>query len=142
MRSSYIIFAASAAIALLSAGCAGPEQKLGRGIRNSLEFARMGEMRASVEKSAIFEGTGASYTSGVIRGFNRTLGRTISGAFDIATFPIPSASIIKPADPIYPACYKPNRLADTIYATDSNLGFSGGDVAPYVLGSRFRVFDQ
>jgi hypothetical protein len=28
-----------------------------------------------------------------------------------------------------------------MFATDTNLGFSGGDVAPFIPGSRFRIFD-
>jgi hypothetical protein len=28
-----------------------------------------------------------------------------------------------------------------VFETDINLGFSGGDVAPIIPGSRFRIFD-
>ena len=45
-------------------------------------------------------------------------------------------------NPVYPDSYKPGLIASPTYATDSALGFSGGDVAPMVPGSRFRIFDN
>ncbi|MBT4227863.1 MAG: hypothetical protein HOD74_09890, partial [Verrucomicrobia bacterium] len=42
--------AVAALVALFSVGCAGPENKLGRGIRNFSEFTRMGEFSRSVEQ--------------------------------------------------------------------------------------------
>jgi hypothetical protein len=47
-----------------------------------------------------------------------------------------------PEYPVYPASYKPGILSDSIFATDTALGFSGGDVAPFVPGSRFKIFDN
>ena len=44
--------------------------------------------------------------------------------------------------PTYPDSYRPGLLSDSIFATDTSLGFSGGDVAPMIQGSRFRVFDN
>jgi hypothetical protein len=29
-----------------------------------------------------------------------------------------------------------------VFDTDTYMGFSGGDVAPFIPGSRFRVFDN
>jgi putative exosortase-associated protein (TIGR04073 family) len=143
MRSSPIILATVAAITLLTAGCTGPEQKLGRGIRNSIEFARMGEIRYSAEQSALFDGRGASYTTGVIRGINRSIARTLAGAFEIATFPIPPYDPLysKAGSLVYPESYKPDTLADPLFSPDANFGFSGGDVAPFMMGSRFGIFD-
>ncbi len=43
--------------------------------------------------------------------------------------------------PVYPASYRPGLIEDSTFSTDVNLGFSGGDVAPFIPGSRFRVFD-
>jgi hypothetical protein len=31
---------------------------------------------------------------------------------------------------------------DPTFATDTNLGFGGGDVAPFLPGSRFSVFES
>ena len=44
--------------------------------------------------------------------------------------------------PTYPDSYRPNILSDSIFATDTALGFSGGDVAPMIIGSRFKIFDN
>jgi hypothetical protein len=43
--------------------------------------------------------------------------------------------------PVYPDNYTPDLVEDSTIATDTNLGFSGGDVMPFLPGSRFRVFD-
>ena len=60
------------AIAVFATGCAGPEEKLGRGISNVTELARMGEIRRSMEQTALWEGADKAYTTGVIRGFNKS----------------------------------------------------------------------
>ena len=75
--------------ALFTSGCAGPEQKFGRGVSNTLEITRLGDMRRSIEQTAIFESPSAGYTAGVVSGFNRTLARTGLGIFEIATAPFP-----------------------------------------------------
>jgi hypothetical protein len=43
--------------------------------------------------------------------------------------------------PVYPDNYKPSVMSDSMFATDTYLGFSGGDVAPLIPGSRFKIFD-
>ena len=48
------MLAAATLAGLLAAGCAGPEKKLGRGMRNTLEIARLGEMNRSIEQAALF----------------------------------------------------------------------------------------
>src|ERR1035438_7644285 len=48
----FLAFAALAAV--FTSGCTGPEEKLGRGMSNTFEVARMGEIRSSVEQTAIF----------------------------------------------------------------------------------------
>ena len=73
MRISLSLSIASAAVALLAVGCAGPEQKLGRGFNNLTEFARMGELRRGVEQTALWDGAESGYTTGAIRGFNRSM---------------------------------------------------------------------
>jgi putative exosortase-associated protein (TIGR04073 family) len=154
--------------ALFAAGCAGPEKKLGRGVLNVTEFARMGELRRSVEQTALYENTYTAYTTGVIRGFNRSLVRTVMGACEIATFPIPIPTydawftpksplypdptiknksypfggMVLTENPVYPASYAPGLIEDSTFFTDTALGFSGGDIAPFVPGSRFKIFDN
>ena len=129
-------------VALLVMGCAGPERKLGRGINNVTEFVRMGEIRRSMEQTALWDNSDAAYTTGFIRGFNESIRRTAVGAFEIVTFPIPSYEpYLLPEHPRYPHSYRPKLLADPTFGPDSSLGFSGGDVAPFFPGSRFRIFD-
>jgi hypothetical protein len=43
---------------------------------------------------------------------------------------------------VYPDSYKPRLLSDSTFDTDTSLGFSGGDVMPFVPGSRFHIFDN
>lgn len=149
-----------------TAGCAGPEKKLGRGLLNVTEFARLGEVRRSMEQTHLWENTDSAYTTGVIRGVNRSLARTAIGVYEIVTFPFPSyGPVLTSKDPIYPDAnmrnrtypfggvtlseyptypdsYKPGVISDSIFSTDTALGFSGGDVAPFIPGSRFRIFDN
>ena len=42
---------------------------------------------------------------------------------------------------VYPDTYQPGLMDDAMFDTDTSLGFSGGDIAPMVPGSRFRIFD-
>ena len=83
------LLALAALAAVFTSGCAGPEQKLGRGMSNTFEIARMGEMRRTVEQTAMFESPGIGYTAGVIHGFDRSVARTALGVFEVATFPLP-----------------------------------------------------
>ena len=144
MRISTITSVWIAAVALLAVGCAGPEQKLGRGLRNTVEPIRMGEMRRSLEQSALWDGSGGAFSTGLVKGFNRTMCRTFAGVYETITFPIPSYDPMSKrlAHPIYPDSYKPGVIEDSTFATDTGLGFSGGDIAPFVPGSRFRIFDN
>jgi len=50
MRNATSLLALAALTALFTAGCAGPEQRLGSGVSNVTEFVRMGEMQRSVEQ--------------------------------------------------------------------------------------------
>ena len=95
-----------------------------------------------MEQTGIWEGTDKAYSAGFIRGINRSLARTGVGAFEILTFPFPPyEAIFLPSDPVYPDSYAPNLIADPTFGPDAALGFSGGDIAPMIPGSRFRVFD-
>ena len=162
-RSGFWVVALCAAVMV---GCAGPENKLGRGINNMLEFTRGGEIRRSMEQTALWDGTGQAYTTGFIRGFNRSVARTFVGTVEVLTFPIPPydplytstnaiypdfsvrntkypwGGLVLPEGPVFPANYQPGLLSDSIFDRDTSLGFSGGDVFPFVQGSRFRIFDN
>jgi len=131
--------------AMLASGCANMERKFGRGMSNMYEIVRGGEMRRSVEQTALFESPEVAYTYGFIHGLNRTLARTGIGIYEVVTAPFPPygpvATDYFSVNPVYPDNYSPQLLEDSMFATDTNLGFSGGDVAPFVPGSRFRIFD-
>ncbi len=153
-------------LALSFIGCAGPERKLGRGLNNLTEFTRLGEMRRSVEQTYLWEGPESAYSTGVIRGFNRTVVRTALGVYEVATFPIPPygplltstnrvypdysmanlrypwGGLVMPEYPVYPENFRPNVLSDSLFYTDTSLGFSDGDIAPMIPGSRFKIFDN
>lgn len=150
---------------ILASGCAGPEEKLGRGIRNVTEFARGGQIMRSMEQTYLWEGPDSAYTTGFIRGVNRSAARTAVGLYEIVTAPFPPygpvltadrrifpdesvatitypyGGLVLPANPAYPAVYTPKVISDSMFTTDSALGFSGGDVLPKIPGSRFRIFD-
>jgi putative exosortase-associated protein (TIGR04073 family) len=132
--------------AVFTTGCAGPEEKLGRGVDNTLEVVRMGELRRSIEQTAVFDTPDVGYTAGFIHGVDRTVARTGLGIFEIVTFPLPPYQPIATKyftpNPPYPASYKPGLMSDSLFDTDTYIGFSGGDVMPFVPGSRFRVFDN
>ncbi|HEY4416146.1 MAG TPA: exosortase system-associated protein, TIGR04073 family [Verrucomicrobiae bacterium] len=132
--------------ALFVAGCANPEQKLGRGVSNTYEIVRLGDMRRSIEQTAIFDSPSEGYTTGVIRGFDRSMARTGIGLYEIVTFPFPPyhpvATKYLSVDPTSPESYKPGLIDDPLFQTDTYTGFSGGDIAPFIPGSRFSVFDN
>jgi putative exosortase-associated protein (TIGR04073 family) len=144
MRIATCLLSTVAGLALVT-GCTGPEQKLGRGLGNMMELTRMGEMRRSMEQTALWDGPDAAYTTGVMRGFNRTMARTMVGLYEVVTFPVPKYDPLFTTylaeKPVYPDSYQPRLLADPIFGPDANLGFSGGDVTPFIPGSRFHVFD-
>ena len=156
-RMRKIIFPlAAVAVAIFISGCEGPEQKLGRGLSNTYEIVRWGEFRRSVEEYSVGPLPSYGYY-GWIHGIDRSLQRTGLGLAEVITFPIPTPTY-KPicpgfyehvvgddrvnADPVYPLSYKPGLLSDSIFDTDTYTGFSGGDVAPWVPGSRFSIFSN
>ena len=150
MRNVISLLALTAIVALFTSGCKGPEQKLGRGISNSMEITRFGEMRRSIEQTAVFESPSAGYTGGAIRGLNKTLARTGLGLFEVATFwcPMPGKGYrpicthYLPPGPAYPESYKPGLMSGSLFETDTYIGMSGGDVAPFIPGNRFKIFDN
>jgi putative exosortase-associated protein (TIGR04073 family) len=140
------------AAALFAAGCTGPEQKLGRGLSNTYEVVRWGELRRSVEQNSVLDTPGTGYY-GLIHGFDRSVQRTGLGLLEVVTFPVPTPTYKPlfpkfydaktiPGDPVYPESYKPSLMSDALFDTDTYTGFSGGDVAPWFPGSRFAIFDN
>lgn len=149
MRKTLPLFTALVLLSLMMTGCANCERKLGRGMNNTFEIVRWGEFRRTVEQSALSDGPDYCYTTGVVRGIDRTLARTGLGLYEVITFPFPTPG--KGYGPlctddyapgaVYPDNYTPGVVEDSMFATDTNLGFSGGDILPFAPGSRFRVFD-
>ena len=164
MRNALKYLGLTSVVALV--GCAGPEQKLGRGISNMTEFARLGEIRRSMEQTAMWQRPAKGYTTGFLRGFNRSIARTFIGVYEVVTFPFPSydpllvpktrlnpdgsiattsypyGGLTLSENPSYPDNYAPGLIGSSMFDTDSSLGFNGGDVAPMFPGSRFKIFDQ
>lgn len=145
MRKTLFLVTGFALAATLLSGCANVEHKFGRGMANVFEPLRMGELRRSMEQSALFDSPDMAYTTGFISGVNRTLARTGIGIYEVVTAPIPPygpvATDYLAPNPVYPDSYQPSLVEDSTFATDSNLGYSGGDVMPFLPGSRFRIFD-
>ncbi len=149
MRTTFSFLSLIALVGVFAAGCAGPERKLGRGMSNTFEIVRGGEFRRTMEQSALWDGPDYAYTTGFIKGMNRTLARTGIGIYEVLTFPIPNphrgydpvcTDSFAPG-PVYPDNYKPDLMEDSMFSTDTNLGFAGGDVMPMLPGNRFRIFD-
>lgn len=146
MAKSFSILGAAIMVAVLAAGCSSAEKKFGRGINNVYEPVRLAEMRRSIEQTSFANPDDINYHTGVIRGLNRTLARTGIGIYEIITAPFPPydpvfTDYLSP-NPKYPDAYRPGLFEDSTFATDTAIGFSGGDVAPFMPGSRFRVFDN
>jgi putative exosortase-associated protein (TIGR04073 family) len=144
-------------------GCAGPENKFGRGVNNMTEIIRGGEMRRAQEQTALWDGPDQGPTTGFARGFTRTMARTGIGIYEVVTFPFPPyepllmpkgrlypdpsiktrkypwGGLELPVNPVYPDSFKPGLHAGSMFDTDSSLGFSGGEVAPWSPGSRFNT---
>src|ERR1043166_6041177 len=104
-------------IAALASGCANVERKFGRGMANSFEIVRAGEFRRTMEQTAIFDGADAAYTTGFVRGINRTLARTGIGVYEVVTAPLPPydpvfTDYFAPG-PVYPDNYVPTLLNDS-----------------------------
>jgi|SRR5208337_1581442 len=154
MRKTTLILSTVLIVGFLGAGCANTERKFGRGLNNSLDLVRLGELRRSMEQSALFDGPDVGYTYGVAHGINRTLARAGIGVYEMVTAPFPpydpafadylakGAPPLWGPGPVYPDAFTPGLMEDSLWATDANLGFGGGDVAPMIPGSRFRIFDN
>ena len=148
MRNTLPFLAAAGLAAVLLSGCStcqNMEKKFGRGLSNTYEIVRLGDFRRTMEQGAFFEGPEFAQTTGFHKGIHRSLARTGIGIYEMITAPIPPydpvcTDYLAPG-PVYPDNYAPGIIADSMFAGDTYLGFSGGDVFPMVPGSRFRIFD-
>jgi putative exosortase-associated protein (TIGR04073 family) len=148
MRNTLPFLAAAGLVAVLASGCStcqNMEKKFGRGVSNTYEIVRLGDFRRTMEQSAFFEGPEYAQSTGFVKGINRSLARTGIGIYEIITAPIPPyhpicSDYIAPG-PVYPDNFTPGVLADSMFAGDTYLGFSGGDVFPMVPGCRFMIFE-
>jgi putative exosortase-associated protein (TIGR04073 family) len=146
MRNTLSLLALAALVATFTSGCRGPEEKMGRGIRNTTEIVRLGDARATVEQVSVWDGPMDGCTTGVIKGVDKSLERTGLGIVEIITAPFPPyhpifTKYITP-EPNYPDGYKPGLPDDPSFHTDTYIGFTGGEEADLVPGSRFDVFDH
>jgi putative exosortase-associated protein (TIGR04073 family) len=134
MRNIFPLLATLVIAGVFSSGCASSETKLGRGMSNMTEFARLGEMRRSIEQTALFDQPGGHYATGFVRGLSKSVARTGVGVYEVVTAPFPPydpvfTDYLSP-NPVYPDNYAPGIIEDSLFATDTNMGFSGGDIAP------------
>jgi putative exosortase-associated protein (TIGR04073 family) len=148
MRNTTSLLALAALAALFTAGCAGPEQRLGSGVSNLTEFVRMGELQRGIEQSTLFDPQ-AGFTTGAIHGFDQSVYRTVAGAYQIVTFPagnlLTQTSFEQkyiPKGTPYPDSYHPSLPNQSTFQTDTYIGFSGGNIAPFVPGNRFSIFEN
>ncbi|HTV40840.1 MAG TPA: exosortase system-associated protein, TIGR04073 family [Candidatus Sulfotelmatobacter sp.] len=130
--------------ATFTSGCAGPEEKLGRGIRNTCDIVRLSGLRRSMEQTTVWNSPAEGVTTGVVKGVNLTLARTGVGLYEIVTFPFPPyhpvcTKYLSP-EPTYPDNYLVALPANPLYETTQQIGFSGGTLFGFVPGSQFQVF--
>jgi putative exosortase-associated protein (TIGR04073 family) len=147
MRNAKHLIALAGLSALFAAGCTSQEQRLGNGMNNLTEFARLGELDRSIEQTSIFDSPESGYTTGFIHGFDQSVYRTVMGAYQVVTFPAGNALTESsfdqkyvPRGTPYPDSYQPGLMDTSLFQTDTYFGFTGGDVAPFIPGSRFSVF--
>lgn len=145
MAKSLSFLGAIVLLTVLATGCSNPEKKLGRGVNNIYEPIRLADMRSSIYDTSLANPEDVNYHTGVIRGFNKTVARAGVGLYEIITFPFPPYDPVftdyLSTNPKYPDSYKPGLFEDSVFATDTHIGFTGGEIAPFIPGSRFRVFE-
>ena len=126
---------AVAGAAVVFTGCSSMEHKLGRGIANIMEPIRMGEFTRSTEQTYLADGPVAAGSYGFVHGITRTVQRTAVGAYDIATFPIPSEPLLIPSEPVSPDSVVPEISSNLGVSTDRYVGLDGGGAFLSGLGS-------
>jgi putative exosortase-associated protein (TIGR04073 family) len=149
MRKTLSLLAVLAVAGLMTSGCAWHDKmdaKFGRGVANTADIARGGEFRRTLEQTALFKGPEAAYSSGFVTGVNRTLCRTGIGVIELVTAPFPPYHPLFTGrfapGPVFPDNNTPSLISDPMFATDSELGFSGGNEMPFIPGNRFEVFSM
>lgn len=143
MQKIFPFLALAVIAATFTSGCAGPEEKLGRGIRNTCEIVRLGGLRTSMEQTAVWNTPAEACTTGVIKGVDLSLARTGLGVYEVITFPIPPyhpiwTKYVTPL-PTYPDNYTHHLPAGPLYETDQYIGFNGGTSFGFVPGCQFDV---
>lgn len=113
---------AAVVVAALATGCQGPEQKLGRGLANTAEVVRWGELQRSVQENMVEPIPGTGYY-GFVHGFNKSVARTGVGIFEVVTFPIPTPDY----KPMFTRYLSPDPAMPYI-STDYYTGFSDNEV--------------
>ena len=146
MVKNFFILGSLLAVAVVAGGCAGAQNKLGRGVNNSLEPIRLADWRRSVQQTMLFPSPNANLHTGMVRGFTKTMARTGVGLYEIVTFPFPTydpifTDYLSP-EPIYPDGAKPSLPDQPIFWNDDSLGYSGGTIGGFIPGNTFHVFDQ
>jgi len=146
MRNALSLLTLAALVATLTSGCTGTEEKMGRGIRDTTEVVRLGDAQRSVEQTSVWDGPLAGSTTGVVIGVDKSLERTGLGIVEIITAPFPPYKPIftkyVSAEPVYPDGYVPGPPDESLFRTDIYYGFTGGEAADFIPGSRFDVFDH
>ncbi|HEX3627024.1 MAG TPA: exosortase system-associated protein, TIGR04073 family [Verrucomicrobiae bacterium] len=142
MRNILPILALAATTALLTSGCVGAQEKLGRGVRNTCEVVRLGGLRTSMEQTAVWNSPTEAATTGVVKGVCLSAARTGVGIYEVVTFPFPpyhpiARKYLTPL-PTYPDNYRPSLPDDPLYQTDHYIGFTGGTAFGWVPGSQFE----
>lgn len=145
MRTCFSLLAAAVA-GLLATGCAGPQAKLGRGINNTMEVLRWGEMGRSIEQESLFDSPNSGFTAGAVKGFTKSIARTGVGLYEIVTSPIPPygpncTNYLAP-NAQFPDSYHPGLRDAQSLNSDDRIWFSGGSILTWLPGNRFRVFDN
>ena len=119
---------------------------MGRGVSNVTSMVTLGEINRGVEQSAVLGTPGPGYAPGFFHGVNQTLARTGMGIYEIVSFPFPPYHPVMtkyvPPGPVFPDSYKPGLFDGNTFQTDAYFGFSGGEIAPMVPGSRFAIFRE
>src|SRR5690242_18900813 len=107
MHKTLSLLAVLATAGLFTSGCAwhdNVESKFGRGMANTADIVRGGEFRRTMEQTALFKGSDMAYSTGFVRGVNRTLCRTGIGVYEMVTAPIP------PYHPIFTDRFAPGPV--------------------------------
>jgi len=146
MRNVFSVLALFAILAITASGCAGPEEKLGRGIRNTCEIVRLSGLRTSMEQTTVWDSPAEGATTGVVKGIDLSLARTGVGIYEVITFPFPpyhpvATKYLSPL-PTYPDNCKPGIPNDPLYDANHYIGYQTGVTFGFVPGNQFDPLGQ